>query len=408
VLLNNYKKMFDKNLDKKFDVIVVGAGPAGGQCARELSESGKKVLLIERSSEIGQPNFSSGGTPLETLKDFDLPLSLVPGKWSKLLIGTTSRSKVWDYEDTRGYVFDFKDLKKFLVKESVKNGAKLLIGTSAKEPIVKDGRVVGVTYSGMFGDGELYANVVVDASGPVGVLASKVGLREKVICSPSIGVEYSLINTPESISDTLAFYFGTDYVPHGYGWIFPMGKNTVKIGVAVYNATDNGIGSLKGVLDKFVSQFPELKDAEPIDMHGGSIYINGGIDSYSTDGLIVIGDAGAQINPFAGEGIRHGLHSGRMASDIIIKAIESNDFSKKTLELYDKKWNKYIGSGWKHSLSVSDKIYGSMSNDKINEMMDVISRMSKEDIFEVGFNYNFVKALSLEAVMTWFKDIIKK
>jgi len=51
-----------KNVDgEKFDAIIVGAGLAGGQCARELSKKGRKVLIIEKSPGIGRPDFSSGG-----------------------------------------------------------------------------------------------------------------------------------------------------------------------------------------------------------------------------------------------------------------------------------------------------------------------------------------------------------
>jgi flavin-dependent dehydrogenase len=50
---------------EEYDVIVAGAGPAGGNCAKELAETGYDVLLLERSKIIGEPNFSSGGTLTE-------------------------------------------------------------------------------------------------------------------------------------------------------------------------------------------------------------------------------------------------------------------------------------------------------------------------------------------------------
>lgn len=81
------------NFSEEFDVIIAGAGPAGGQCARELSARGRKVLIIEKSPGIGRPDFSTAGTPRETFEDFNLPLDLGAGSWSKILIAANNDSK---------------------------------------------------------------------------------------------------------------------------------------------------------------------------------------------------------------------------------------------------------------------------------------------------------------------------
>jgi len=391
---------------EKYDVVIVGAGPAGGQLARELSFVGKKVLLIEKSKEIGQPNFSSAGTPKELLEDFDLPMDLAPGKWSKLLIATQNVSKTWDYGQARGYVLDFAKLKKFLVQESIRHGAKILIGTSVKKPILKDGVVVGVIYGGVFGDGEAFADIIIDASGPAGVLAFELGLRKRSISSLSVGIELIAENIPEEFSETLALYLGPEYVPYGYGWVFPMGGNTAKVGVAVYNASDHGVMNIMEVLKKFLVKFPQLKDIAFMDLHGASLYTNGGIDKHSADNFLFIGDAAAQINPLAGEGIRHAMHSARIASKIIIQALDKKDFSDKTLSQYDKEWKKYIGKRWKQAFSVSEKIYGDISEEDMDKFMKLISELSSEEIFEIGFNYNFKKALNKKMIIGWLKSIV--
>ena len=141
----------------KFDAIVVGAGPAGAQCARELSKKGRTVLLMEKSQRIGEPNFSSAGTPTETIRDFDLPLSVTKGVWSKVLMRANHYPCLWDYKKTRGYVFDFRELKKFLVKDAIAGGARIMVGTSAEAPIMEKGIVCGVRYGGIYGKGEARA-----------------------------------------------------------------------------------------------------------------------------------------------------------------------------------------------------------------------------------------------------------
>ena len=391
---------------EKFDVIVVGAGPAGGQCARELSKKGRKVLIIEKSSGIGRPDFSSGGTPRETFKDFDLPPELGRGSWSKILIAAYNDSKTWDYKETRGSVFDFNKLKKFLVGEAIKNGAEVLIGTSAEEPVIENDFIAGVKYKGAFGEGLVKGKIIVDASGPVGALASQVGLRKAVPCSASIGIELVVENAAEEFKDVLAFYFSDYYVPFGYGWIFPFGQNSLKVGAVIYKAKEHGVNEteygtadMMKVLKKFIKRFPQLKNTQPMDLHGGNIYVNGGIKKYSKNGFLAIGDAACQINPLAGEGIRHALHSGRMAAEAIDKALSLNDFSESTLKEYDKNWQKYIGSKWKRSFLISEKLYGDLTQNQWRDIMQILSGLSPEEVFEVGFNFNFLKVFKFGKIL---------
>lgn len=98
---------------QNLDVIIIGAGPAGGSAARELSKRGKKVLLIERSQAIGQPSHSTAGTPKETIDDFELPNSVISSEWNKMLIATSQTRAMWTYPITMGYVLNFAALDNF-------------------------------------------------------------------------------------------------------------------------------------------------------------------------------------------------------------------------------------------------------------------------------------------------------
>ena len=111
------------------DVIVIGAGPAGGSAARELAKRGKKVLLIERSQEIGEPNYSTAGTPMETVTHFELPKAVLSAPWDRILIATPRVQAVWEFKEPQGYVLDFA--KKPL-------GFVLLVGIPAGVVIVDE------------------------------------------------------------------------------------------------------------------------------------------------------------------------------------------------------------------------------------------------------------------------------
>ncbi len=396
--------MFNK-FSEEFDVIVVGSGPAGGECARALAKKGRRVLIMEKSTGIGRPNFSSGGTPLETFQDFDLPTRLGRGSWSKVLLGAYDDAKTWDYGKTRGYVFAFDELKQFLVGDAVKNGAKTVISTAAEEPVIEDDVVVGVKCKGVFGAGVIKSKVVVDASGPVGVLASKVGLRAAEPSAAAIGIELIVQGVPEEFRNVLAFYFGYRHAPYGYGWIFPFGEDQLKVGICMYRAkehgvseADHGTADMMALLKKFMAQFPQLDRVQPMDLHGGNIYVTGGLKEHARSGLLAIGDAAMQINPMAGEGIRHALHSGRMAAEVIDKKLSAGDVSQKALADYNNRWAAYVGTKWRLSHFITEHLYGKLTERECALLMEAFSHFSPEEVFDLGFNYRFLNILSFKNV----------
>ena len=136
-----------------------------------------------------------------------------------------------------------------------------------------------------------------------------------------------------------------------------------------------------------------------MDLHGGNIYINAGIKKHSKNGFLAIGDAAMQINPLAGEGIRPALHSGRMAARVIDKALSSSDFSESALKEYDKSWQKYIGPKWRRAFLISEKLYVNLAQNQWKDIMQILSDLSPGELFEVGFNFNFLKVLKFAKVL---------
>ncbi len=373
-----------------YDIIVAGAGPAGASCARILSKSGFKVLLIERSQEIGAPNFSSAGMPDYVISEFDLPKSTIATYWDKFEIITKNESSLWHYPKTRGYVLKFNELKKFLVQDAVQNGCEVLIGTNVTGSKQKNS-FVDVEFSGIH-RGKAKAKLVVDATGPCGTLATQANLRKSTPCSPSSGLEYIMSNVKFKNKNNLAFYLGAEFAPFGYGWIFPMGSNTAKVGVAVYETTKHKSLPLLELLNKFVQKVDILKNAQPVELHGGTLFVNGGITKLVQGKLLVIGDAAVNVNPLGAEGIRHHLYASKFASSAIKNALHKNNMIY--LKNYEKDWKKYARR-WKASLFLTKAVYAK-SNDKIfDKGLGLIKNLSADDIFDLFFEYKFQKLLKI-------------
>lgn len=97
-----------KQITKKaYDVIIIGAGPAGGQCARELANKSCHVLLVEKSKDFSVNSYSSGGAPLEILENYSLPTSTVGSYWNKMHIHSSQDCYTWSAPKPMGVILDF-------------------------------------------------------------------------------------------------------------------------------------------------------------------------------------------------------------------------------------------------------------------------------------------------------------
>lgn len=389
----------------KYDVIVCGGGPAGGSCVRELSKKGYKVLLLDRSLEIGEPNFSTAGTPLETIKDFNLPKDIIFTYWNSFSINGPNESVEFIYDKDIGCTMKFRELKQFLVKDAINHGCETKVNASVTKPIIKNNIVSGVEFIDENEKETAYADIVVDATGSNGVLASQLVLRKTVMDQFAPCVEYLMENLNLARNSKMAEIFIGNKYRAGYAWIFPTGKNEAKVGLGWVKDEDNKDKDLLQNLKEFVLSNNQLKNGEVLELHSHSLFINGGIKKHSLNGFLAIGDAAAQINLLFAEGIRHCLWSGRIAASVIDRTLNK----KGKLSNYDNEWIKYTKNKW--GLCAKLFQYGFNLDDKsINTAIDILKKFDKEDIFDIAFHYKFSLFLKYikYAPRILSKDKIKK
>ncbi|MBI2122001.1 MAG: NAD(P)/FAD-dependent oxidoreductase [Candidatus Sungbacteria bacterium] len=392
---------------KHLDAIIIGAGPAGGSAARELAKRGKKVLLIEQSHEIGEPNYSTAGTPKETVEDFDLPSDILSSSWNKIMLATPRTQAVWSFPETMGYVLDFAGLKKFLAKDAAENGAEILVGTSVKEFIDAGEKMIGVRYHGVFGDGEALADVIIDATGHHEFSNTLLKLNRIQSGSLAQAMEYLMTNPRAQLKDTLATFWGSEYAPHGYAWSFPMdnGKEA-KVGICQYSYDENK-GDLKNSLERFVDSLPYFKEMEPIEIHAGAAHVDGGVACHIFKNVMLIGDAAHQINPLGGEGIRHSLRAGRIAADAIARSLENGVCDQSMLkQTYESEWKKEFGRAWRLSYILSGILYN-LEDELLDKLVKVIERILPQDMFEIGFHYDYSRAMKYPGLISLLPSAIK-
>ncbi|NTV23395.1 MAG: NAD(P)/FAD-dependent oxidoreductase [Nanoarchaeota archaeon] len=369
---------------QEYHTAIVGAGPAGLQCARKLASYGYKVIVFEENKVPGEPNYSTAGIPKEAFERFKLPKKCIGKPFSKVSFITPNVNLDWGFKKEIGYTLDFKKLKIGMADE-LKGRCEIRYGARVNDLKTDDNGITEIEYVEGGTNSSCKARYFIDASGFSGVLASRVGLRKKVPCSPAVGIEKVIrIKLPEHYKDNILFYFGDKFVPYGYAWVFHFGEDLYKIGVCTYNEHKllKKKKHLNHYLDEFVLRFGKGKVEE---IHGGSIFVTGGFKKNTWKNLIMIGDTASTINPILGEGIRHSLYSGDFAADTVYMHTRG---LTETLEDYDTIINVYRQNKWILSKLLSNLIYS--SNDTIKDI--VIGRlrnMTPEEMYKCGFGYDF-------------------
>ena len=140
--------MVNPSTGYKYDVIVVGAGPAGGQCARNIAKSGLSVLLVERFASFYDNNFSSAAMSLQGFNEFKLPEFVVSRYWKNFTIQSSNECKQWKGDENKGVVLDFAKFRQYLADDCIANGGDLLMGFSyVSKEYTKDGEIIAYLQS---------------------------------------------------------------------------------------------------------------------------------------------------------------------------------------------------------------------------------------------------------------------
>ena len=95
----------------------------------------------------------------------------------------------------------------------------------------------------------------------------------------------------------------------------------------------------------------------------GAVPLSGPVYETVANGLILVGDAARHVNPITGGGILEAMQGGEIAGDVIAKAVQENDFSKRRLREYEKRWRKEFGKVLKAGLKTKNIVLGLSSQD---------------------------------------------
>ena len=341
---------------RKFDVVVVGAGTGGCLAAKTVAQAGLRVCMIDRKAEqkigdkvcgdaIGKHHFDNIGIAHPSGEELDQTMEGIKVYSPDMKTVVNVRG-----EGVHGYLINRLLFGQRLLKEAKDAGATLIHSTIVTGPIIKDSYVVGVSTKDPKTEekSEIFARVVVDASGHSAVLRKKLPPEmgiETDVNDEDVEVCYREIReVKEPISDPgfCNIYLDLQRFPGGYCWIFPKSLTTVNVGLGV--AMKEGFPNPKDLYDELISSFPFFKDSRALTGGGGLVPTRRPISPMVGNGVIIIGDAACQVNPIHGGGIGPSMMGGMKAGKVTIKAMEKGDVSRESLWPYTGIFMKEYGA----------------------------------------------------------------
>ncbi|MFZ2071136.1 MAG: NAD(P)/FAD-dependent oxidoreductase [Halobacteriota archaeon] len=354
--------------EERHDVVVVGAGPAGSMAARTAAEQGLDVLLIDRNLEIGVPVKCAEGVSKEIEKIVTLDKRWICAEAKGANIYSPDGTKVvmgGESSAVVGYVLERRIFDKFLASEAARAGALVRVKTEAYAVIKEGGYARGVFVHDMAGDARIHAQVVVGADGVESRVGRWAGIDTRLHPSDvSICAEYLMCDI-EVKSDYSEFFLGTEVAPKGYAWVFPKGGDCANVGIGIGGDVSDENHRAIDYLNAFVrDKFPDGKIVAEI---YGAAPLSGPLTESVADGLILVGDAARQVNPLTGGGILYAMWAGEIAGDVIAKAVQEKDFSKKRFKEYESRcrndFGKRLGTGLK-----AKEFFSGLSDNDLNTL----------------------------------------
>jgi geranylgeranyl reductase family protein len=296
----------------KYDVVIIGAGPAGSTAAYVLARGGAKVLLVDLKREVGQPVQCAEFVPLQLSHRFPefFTARTVVQKVRDMLSFTPWGEMV--RMPSEGYMLRRDSFDRLIADLAIREGAHLMkrtlfLGLEGKRVWLE--RIEGRERFAV------EAELVIGADGPRSRVARATGEFTKTFLATA---QFTMpLKTP--LQDLIVYF--RDYIPGGYGWVFPKGE-TANVGVGVDPEFGvNVMASLRRFVKEAVSE--GLVEDKVLSRTGGWIPAEG-MKEPLRGRVLMVGDAGGFCHPITGGGIANAVLTGAMAGDAVLEGSPEN------------------------------------------------------------------------------------
>ncbi|MFX1484638.1 MAG: NAD(P)/FAD-dependent oxidoreductase [Promethearchaeota archaeon] len=324
------------------DVIIAGTGPAGLMTAEQCTKHGLNTLVLEKRENVTDSLMGELVT--------DKALNFLRVKSNSEYIGNKYSSIVGESLDTgsnivvdrtllgNSYLLD-EDLCQELMRDrALSEGAEFKYRARVGSVVKKDKTVTGVRYNQNL---EENGNLVVGADGSFSRVSETAGFTHPKWLL-SYGYRFKLENCKNVDPEVAYFYVGKD-VGLGYLWLYPRSETEVNLGIGrVPSSKENWrkLPPMKDVLRKYMKTHPETENAKIASVNGGVVPCAGIIPKFTDSGVALCGNAAGQVSSIVGGGVTTCFHAGHMLAKHAKRMADSNDYSNKSVGLYEKEYRK--------------------------------------------------------------------
>ncbi len=384
--------------DMDYDVIVVGAGPAGCLAAKYAAKNGAKTLIIEEHASIGSPVQCAGLLSVNAVRECEIvPDSRFHPITGAFVYAPDGRRICIAGDEIKAYVVDRKLFDRTLAQDAVREGAEILMQTRAVGMDLRDreNRADRRKLLHVVTEGEpdtIEADVIIGADGIRSHVArwAGIGTPETILSGAQLSTVYDFDDSH------FVEIFPGSCAPGFFAWAVPY-HDGARIGLAVRPGpqqragsrseletgsmveprggimTGSGTSSAWDYLQRLVSEHHIVSGK----CHSGiSGIVLGGIpigvpQKAAADGVLITGDAAGQVKPTSGGGVYPGAICAKIAGKVAADAVRDGDTSARRLAVYDRLWRAKIG----RELAIGKRINEwmvNLSDSRINRLIEVL------------------------------------
>ena len=343
-----------------YDVIVVGAGPAGSSAARVCAQHGLKVALLEKAS-FPRPKPCAGAASVRTLDALKVIGVHVPTRLvERRIYGLQMMGPDWQPLTIRctrllAYTVLRTKFDAFLAQEAVAAGAELHENREVTAVERQANQGICHTHHGSFA-----GRLVIGADGAAGIVGRSTGLRSPAKPDDlALGLEVDVPIPAEDFGtaiDPSLLILWFLWVPLGYYWAFPR-RQSLSLGVGGIAARMGNMPNLLAAFAKLLRRQTGLHLGPLRNVRGHLLPATGFQLPVSSDRVLLAGDAAGFIDTFTGQGICYAVESGILAGRTAVGAVDRGNFTAESLEAYPGRAVRLFGEELRRSVLVARLIH---------------------------------------------------
>jgi len=363
--------------DQFYDVIIVGAGPAGSYIAYELASLGHDVAVFEKKSAPGLNACCTGIISTECLQSLDIDTDMILTRVnSAKFFSPSGRCLRFQTEMVQAYVVNRLLLDKALASKAQSQGAQYFFSSSVVDIIPGKDSIQAETLRS--GAREIFsARAVVLANGFRPKLPRKLGLGR--IKSFLVGAQAEI---EAKNVDELEVYFGQEIAPGAFAWLVPTSTNKAYVGLL---ATSRAKLHLQSLLNNLSRQ--GRITSRDMEIEQKAIPVGTLARSYG-DRVLVIGDAAGHVKPTTGGGIYFGHLGAKIAAEVLDEALSSDNLTANQLSRYQKQWKAKMGKELSRGYWAR-WLYAKLSDRQIKGIFNVVDSGGMAEALLNSNNFSF-------------------